>query len=238
MRVPRSLNDSFYVLGSRVPVGAGVIVGAILALSALGAVGWRNGLGLLAYVGLAPDLVWSGQAWRLATWSFFELDGLSLLLALFLVFLLGRDLCYAWGGARFLAFWVGMTTATGICVCLLGWVWPEVWRGHYLSAWPVAEALTVAWALTYPSRTILFGFILPVQGMKIIYLSLGITVVYAMLGGLAPFVPHFLALGLAWIYMGGGWSYWWLRLKVALLPSNRPSHLRPVQRKDPPTWYH
>jgi hypothetical protein len=238
MRPPRSLNDSFYVLGSRVPVGVGLIVGSILVLSALGAVGWRNGVGLLAYVGLVPGLVWSGQVWRLATWGFFELDGLSLLFALFLVFLLGRDLCYAWGGVRFLGFWVGITIATGVCVTLVGWVWPAVWQGHYLSAWPVAEALTVAWAITYPSRTILFAFILPVEGMRVIYLSLAITVVYAMLYGLAPFVPHFLALGLAWVYMGGGWSYWWLRVKVALLPSNRPSHLREIRRKDPPTWYH
>jgi hypothetical protein len=237
MRAPRSLNDSFHVLGTRFPVGVGVIVGLILALSALGAAGWRNGLGLLAYVGLAPDLVWSGQAWRLATWSFFDLDGLSLLFALFLVFLLGRDLCYAWGGLRFLAFWLGMTAATGAGVTLLGWIWPEVLRSHYLTPWPVAEALTVAWALTYPSRTILFGFVLPVQGMKIIYLSLGITVVYALLNGLALFVPHFLALGLAWVYMGGTWEYWLLRLKVAVAPRRSP-HLRTVRRKEPPTWYH
>jgi hypothetical protein len=237
MRAPRSLNDSVYLLGTRFPVAIGVVVGSILLLSVLGAAGWRNGVRLLAYVGLLPSAVWEGQAWRLATWSFFELDGLSLLFALFLVFLLGRDLCYAWGGGRFLGFWLGMSVATGACVTAVGWFWPEVWLGNYLTPWPIATAMTVAWAVTYPSRTILFGFVLPVQGMAIIYLSLGITVVYALFGGLAPFIPHFIAMGLAWLYMGGTWSYWWLRLRTAFAP-RRASTLRPVGRREPPTWYH
>jgi hypothetical protein len=238
MRAPRSLNDSVYLLGTRFPLALGVILALILLLSVVGAAGWRNGVHFLTYVGLAPLLVWSGQAWRLATWSFFELDGFSLLFALLLVFFLGRDLCLAWGGGRFLAFWLGMTIATGGCVCLVGWLWLDVGKAHYLSAWPVAEAMTVAWAVTYPSRTLFLNFVLPVQGMKLVYVQLAITVVYALLNGLALFVPHFIAMGLAWMYMGGTWSYWWLRLKVALTPARRARHLKPVGRKEPPTWYH
>lgn len=242
MRTPRSLDDSVSLLGTRFPVSVGGVVGLILLLSVVGAAGWRNGFRLLGHVGLSPDLAWSGQVWRLLTWSFFELDGLSLLFALLLIFFVGRDLAYGWGGRRFLSFWLVMTVATGGAVLLLGrllvGVWPDLWTANYLTAWPIAEALTVAWALTYPSRTILFNFVLPIQGMKLIYLSVGVTVVYALLYGVALFVPHFVAMGLAWIYMGGSWSYWWLRLKVAVAPSRRPRHIKPVPRKDPPTWYH
>ena len=44
---------------------------------------------------------------------------------------------------------------------LLGLAWGDVSRAQYLSIWPLADALTVAWSLLFPNRTILFMFVLP-----------------------------------------------------------------------------
>src|SRR5271169_1532441 len=156
MRPPRSLNDSFTILGFRIPLAVGAIAGAIILASALGATAERNGVRVISTLMLVPRDVWLGQLWRVATWSCFELSALSLLFAVLMLTFFGRDLCYAWGGGRFLVFWVSTTIATGASLCLSGWALGRpVLDFPYATAWPIVEAVTVAWALTFPTRTIL-----------------------------------------------------------------------------------
>ena len=240
MRWTRSLDESFTILGFRFPVAVGVIASVVLLASTVGATVQRNGFPALAFAVLVPGLLWSGQIWRLATWSFFELNGLSLIFSLLMLAFFGRDLCDSWGGKRFLGFWMGATVATGAVLCLVGvTVWPAVLQWPYLTAWPVVEALTIAWALTFPARVILFNFVLPVSGTRLIYVTLIATFIYALLNGFIFFLPHFLAMGLTWVYVrGGSPSYWWLRLKAAWFVRRYSRHLRAVKRNEPPTWYH
>lgn len=244
MRAPRSLDDSFTLFGARFPFVVGLVAGVTLLASLVGSLGWRNGFPLLAYVGLVPDLTWAGQVWRLLTWSFFDRDALSLIFSILIVLFLGRDLCHSWGGRRFLLFYLGISVATAFCVCLVGWYWSAVWRGSYDTCWPVIEAITIVWATMYPSRQIFLYFVLPVGGQTLIYLTIGGTLVFAFLYGFALFVPHFVAMGLGWLYLRGfSLDYWWLRFKLATGMTGRwrPSHLRPVEKKErpePPRWLH
>jgi membrane associated rhomboid family serine protease len=245
MRTPRSLNDTFVLFGARFPVATGLVGGVTLLASLIGAFGSRNGLRLLGHVGLAPDLIASGEVWRLLTWSFFDLDALSLIFAILMVLFFGRDLCNSWGGRRFLLFYLGISAATALCVCLVGWLgWGAVWRGSYYTSWPVVEAITIVWATMYPSRQLLLYFVLPVGGQTLVYITVIGTLVFAFLHGFDLFLPHFVAMGLGWLYLRGfSPQYWWLRFKLAtgLAGRWRPSHLRAVEKKDgaePPRWLH
>jgi hypothetical protein len=64
--------------------------------------------------------------------------------------------------------------------------------------------LIVAWALLFPNRTILFMLMLPMAGRNLLYMTVGMTVLFAIMHGFANFVPHLLAMGLMYAYIRGG----------------------------------
>jgi hypothetical protein len=175
-----------------------VIGSALLSLST------RLGVPSIGLALLSPSLVVAGQVWRLVTWAFFELDGQNLVLGALMLGFFGRDLAAVWGGARYLLVCAGLALFTGALTALLGLVWGDVSRARYLSIWPLTDALTVAWALLFPNRTILFMLVLPTAGRNLLYATLGITGLFAVMYGFANFAPHFLAMGVMYAYIRGG----------------------------------
>ena len=242
----RSLNQTVTIVGFRVPISVLMIIGAILVASTLGAAAERNGLPAIGILIFVPRLVWEGQLWRLATWSLVVPPSsaglLTLFFAVFMLASFGRDVAYAWGGLRFLIFWAATTSLTGLLLCLLSQLGPALGGYPYATPWPLVDAVIVAWALLFPSRTILFNFVLPVAGTRLVQITLVMTFVGALLDGFVPYLPHFLAIGLTFAYLRGGTpSRWWLSLKGTWLVRRHSRHLRPVNRGErggPPTWLH
>ena len=240
----RWLNRQIYILGSRVPLVVALLVGLTLVGSILGAVGRRNGFPVVLQWGvLAPDLVWSGQLWRLLSWPFFESDTLGLIFACLALWWFGRDLAYSFGPAGFLARYLALAVISAAGTCLLARAWPTLWNTYYMGPWPLVEAMIVAWAIFYPHRQILFFFVLPLGGRNLIYVTLAVNVLFALLQGLAGFVPHFLALGATLAYMRDpSLLYLWLRMRLAWQQRDRKrrGHLRAVDsqetRRSP--WLH
>jgi hypothetical protein len=88
-------------------------------------------------------------------------------------------------------------------------------------------------------------FVLPLRGRNLIYATIGGTVLFALLGGVVRFLPHFVAQGLAILYMREPFvETLWLKLRYSLNTRGwrrRASHLRPVDRggsEEPPKWLH
>jgi membrane associated rhomboid family serine protease len=244
---PNPLAGSFVVLGSRVPKVVGLLIGLTLGASIVGAVGFRNGLETLVQsAALVPALVFRGQAWRLLSWVFFEMEPLGLLFACLALFWFGRDLTQAWGPGRFLLSYLVLAGLTGIVVCLLALLWPSLLMGFpHVGPWPLVSGIIIVWASLHPHRDILVYFVLPLRGRNLIYATVGGTVLFALLGGVTRYIPHFVAEGLALLYMREPfWETWWLRLRYSLKTRawrRRTSHLRPVDRAagdEPPKWLH
>jgi membrane associated rhomboid family serine protease len=244
MRPVRSLNDSFYFMGTRVPLVIGLLIGTTLGLSLMGAVGAQAGLPLRAAGILIPAAVWVGQVWRLVTWVFFNVDALGLIFGCLALWWFGRDLLQVWGGRRFLTIYLGLAGLVGIIVCLIarlggesGMMWP------YAGNWPLVDALLIAWAVYFPNRQMLWSFVLPVGGRQLIYLVVGGTLIFALMHGLREFIPHFLAEGLMLAYLQQRslsrlWAGWRFSLSAS---RRRATHLRAVKRDDlrePPRWLH
>ena len=116
----------------------------------------------------------------------------------------GRDLAAFWGGVRYLLVCAGVAVGAGVLTTLIGLIWADVHNSQYLSIWALAYALIVAWALLFPNRTILFMFMLPAAGKNLLYLTLGMTGLFAIMYGVSNFVPHFLAMGVMYAYVRGG----------------------------------
>lgn len=236
------------VLGQSLPVAAlGLIVVVVLG-SAFFMLGERSGVPLLSASQLSPALVMRGQVWRLMPWTFLETNGQSLVFASLMFGLFGRDLAGYWGGARYLLTCLGLALGAGLLTTVVGLLWSEVYRSQYLSVWPLVDALTVAWSLLFPNRTILFMFVLPAAGRNLMYITLGITVVFSIMYGFHNFVPHFLAMGLVYLHIRGSAAIAaQLRLRSLLSPKRTKSNLKVVQgewnrdnRKDPngSGWVH
>jgi membrane associated rhomboid family serine protease len=241
----RLLNRSVTLLGARFPAPAFLLSVGTLAASTLAAVTYRLGWPFVTLMTLEPALVWRGQVWRLLTWPFFEMDPISLIFACVILLFFGRDLSYQWGPARFFKVYLAFTLLTGAVVCLVAWAWPAVWQGRYLTAWPMADALIIAWATAFPSRQLLVYFVLPLGGRKLIYATVGINVLLALFNGLSFYVPHFVAMGGMLAYQRGGLRGFWGRLRGGgwgAGGSRRRSRLRvidPRERRDePPRWLH
>ena len=205
IRMRRSfLNRPVDLLGQALPMASLILIGLVVLGSALLAFASRLGVPALALSPLSPPLVMSGQVWRLLTWAFFETDGQSLVFGGLMLGFSGRDLVSAWGGAKYLSLCAAIAFVAGAATTAIGFVWPDVYATQYLSIWPLVDALMVGWALLFPNRTILFMFVLPAGGRNLLYLTVGMTVLFAVMYGFSNFVPHFLAMGLMYAYIRGG----------------------------------
>jgi membrane associated rhomboid family serine protease len=246
MAPPNPLAGSFVVLGSRIPRVVGLLIGLTLGASIVGAVGFRNGaLGLVQSAALIPGLVFRGEAWRLVTWIFFEMEPVNLLFACLALFWFGRDLAQAWGPGRFLASYFVLAGLTGLVVCLLALLFSPFLQIPHIGPWALVDGMIVTWALLYPHRDVFVYFVLPLRGRSLIYATVGGTVLFALLRGITGYIPHFVAEGLALLYMREPfWENWLLRLRYNLKTRawrRRTSHLRPVDRaasEEPPKWLH
>ena len=237
----RVLDGSFTILGGRVPRVVGLLVGLTLVATILGAVGARNGLPTVLQQGvLSPDLVWTGQVWRIVTWVFFELDALSLVFGCLGLWWFGRDLYYAWGPTRLLGTYLGIAAATATLTCLVArLVWPALLRADYVGMWPVVSALIIAWATLHPHRDVFVYFVLPLRGRNLILATLGGTLLFALLDGVARFVPHFIAQGLVLAYLNPPVALQRLWQRARLRQSQRRApKLRVIERDEPPRWLH
>jgi len=245
MARPSPLAGSFTVLGSHVPRVVGLLAGATLLASIAGALGARNESGLLVWGALVPGFVLQGQVWRLLTWMFFETDAIGLIFACLGLVWFGRDLTQAWGPSRFLATYLTAGVVTGAIVTALAFAWPRLLAVIQVGPWPIVSAMIVAWAVLHPHRDVFVYFVLPLHGRNLIYATLLGTLLFALMSGdVARFVPHFVAQGLALLYMREPFlGNLWLRLRYRLSTRGwrrRASHLRPVDRAgdEPPKWLH
>lgn len=242
-RVP-FLHRYVTVLGASFPMATMLLAGATLIATVVGVAGMRNGIGGLLGLGvLVPQAVFGGQVWRLLTWSFLEPQPLGLIFACLLFLFLGRDLVGSWGPERFLLRCLGLVVATGAVSALIGqFVFTGMRDAIWMSAWPLGEALIIAWATQFPSSQLLVYFVLPVGGQRLVILTIAGTLIFAALSGFDLYLPHFVAEGLtlAWLH-GVGPRQWWRRWRASRVrfTPQRPSYIRPVEKaSEPPRWLH
>ncbi len=228
-----------FTFGGRVPASIGFILAVMLAASILG---WTN-RSFLGAAALMPIAIRHGELWRLVTWPFFQDDPFTLLFAGFMLWTLGQQLSYAWSERRFVMRFLGYALWAGVVTTLLSFVWENATVIAHLGAWPVVNALLVAWAMLYPDRQVNLWGVLPLTGKTLALLVAFGTVLYAIASGLAAFTPHLVAIGIAWIQsrglggprIGSQARRWWADREA----KRRAKHLKVVRKDgsdDRPRW--
>ena len=233
---------SYHILGLFILKPIAWLIALVLGMSAGGALLERLGVPVLTLSILVPQLVFAGQVWRLLTWAPLELQPISLLFGCLLLYFVGPDLLRRWGVRRFFALFFGGAMVVGAITCLIARAVPVLAGFPFLGLWPMNEALIIAWAALFSDRQILVMFALPTSGRNLIWLTIAITVVMAALSGFLPFLPHFVAEGLALAYM----DVIPVRRQLAKARlawfqrgyKRRTSKLTSVDRDEPPRWTH
>ncbi len=210
-RVDRILGR--FTFGGRVPGGVGIVLTVTILTSLVAAFGSRNVASLVGLAALVPERVLHGEVWRLITWSVIEPSPMKLLFACLLLYWFGKDLTDQWGSRRFLGVYFGIAMVASVGTCLLSLVDKDLLAEEYLGSWPLAQAITIAWGLWFPQRTVRLYFVIPIKGVVIAWGTVALTIAYAVFKGWAHFVPSLLAEGsmLAWLYRAPlvtRWSRW------------------------------
>jgi len=171
---------------------------ATLVLSLLAAV---DGGHVASWAALAPDRVWRGELWRLVTWMLVESHPVSLLLTLAAIYRLGGELAARWGDRRLRRFVAEIVIATGLATCLLGTL-----PGAYvfrLGGWAVADLLVIAWARQFPERTLVLYGLVHLDGQRLVAVTIGIAIVFAVYFGPIAMAPELAACAAAAAYPPG-----------------------------------
>jgi membrane associated rhomboid family serine protease len=200
-----------FAFGGRVPAVVGGLLVATVVVSLAGALGDQMGFPLRGLLLLQPAAVWRGEVWRLATWVLLEDSPVNLLFGGLVLWWFGRDLADAWGPRRFLATWFAIPAVAGALTCLLALAWPRLAASGHAGFWVALDVLIVTWGLLHPFQQILLFFALPVSGRALAGITVGATVLFALFLGVAAFVPHLLAEGLAWLHASGQGPGRWIR---------------------------
>jgi membrane associated rhomboid family serine protease len=197
-------------------------------MSLLVAVGDRHSGSLFELTALVPAAVWRGQVWRLATWAFVEPSALGLIFGCLFIYWFGGDLAREWGSRRFLKVYAAIVLVSSIATCLIARVDRTLFEHTYLGGWATGVALTVAWGLWFPDRVIRIWFIIPIRGYVLAWVTVAITVVFAIYSGWERYAPELCAEGtmLAWLFRRSIVSRW------SKIKSSWEAHRREAARRD------
>jgi membrane associated rhomboid family serine protease len=198
------LEDRFS-FGGRVPWAVGLVMVLTIGLSLLVAFGSRHAGSLFDWVALEPPLVWRGQLWRLGTWTFVESGPIALVFGALFLYWFGSDLANEMGSRRFLQLFGGVTLAAAVGTCLVALVDPDVAAQQYLGGWAASTAMMVAWGFWFPHRVVRIWFVIPIRGIVIAWLTIGITVACAAYLGWETFLPELFCEAGILLYLFGPW---------------------------------
>jgi len=155
-------------------------------------------------------LEFSSSGWWLKPWSFltYPLVTKGLLTAAFAnywLWIVGGTLERSWGSRAFVRFFAGIAAATSVGIwvgsLLLGALGLEPWLSISLSSlWLPLAGLTVAWCLLNPDQVVLLGFVLPIPGRVLMWLTVAFVYFGFAMGYRTPWLAFFALSGVGVAY--------------------------------------
>lgn len=168
----------------RITRGALVIAGLQLGLSLVWLLADNHArVSILDWAAASTDNVFHrGRVWTLITSPFLELEFLSLLLSVLMMWMFVPTLERFWGTPRFYRF-VAITSVAGtLAGCAMGLVTGQSTPIVGLS--PFVYASVVAFGIVYASQPVNFFGVLPLTGRQMMYGFIGFLVLFIGLQGL------------------------------------------------------
>ena len=184
-----------YQIGFASPTpGVATLLIITIATYLLFALGGSTHIGMLAYNKLMLEparVIYSFEYWRLVSYAFLHdtASPMHIIFNALMLYMLGTPLEERWGEKRFLIF-VVTSIIIGSLAVLLSY-------GLGLSNAPVVGisaatmGLIIAWGLTFSTNQIYIFGIVPLTGKQLVWLSVGLEVLYAVSTNLISSAAHF-----------------------------------------------
>ncbi|HMG56362.1 MAG TPA: hypothetical protein VK601_22840 [Kofleriaceae bacterium] len=165
-------------LGSSKLVSAWIT--AMLVASIVAAVdgGW-----LAEWAAFAPSRIWRGEVWRLVTWVVIQRGPIALVVTCICIYKFGGELAVRWGDRRLRRFMIEVLGVAAVGAAVAALVSKTAWHAYRFGGWAVDDVLVIAWARQFPDRTVALYGLLPLQGRRLIAVTVGITGVCAIFVG-------------------------------------------------------
>jgi len=240
MSSPRSVQFDFGGAFRRPPPATMALMVITGAVSVIGMIDYgRFGSGgfLLRQLQFTPARVMEGKLWTPFIYAFLSLEPLNLILyEVFGLWMFAAPLERAWGQRRFLFYFFGTVTGAALLTALAGLRFSALYTSPPNGTWVATEAVLLAWILMNWHATVLL-FFFPVRAPFLLVLSLGLPVLYLLMGIWEPFFTPLLAMGIGYLMVGRRVSprRAWLHLRAFWLErqlKRRASHLRVVPPPD------
>jgi membrane associated rhomboid family serine protease len=194
---------SFYFPGF--PPGVKWLITANVAVFLLGIVtaGSATVADFISTLRLVPQAVVEFFAiWELATYMFLHGSFSHIIWNMLALWMFGAEIEREWGTKKFLQFYFFCGVGAGICIVIANYL-AHTPRTPTIGASGAIFGILLAYAMLFPNRTILWGFLIPIQ-VKWFVLIIGvISFVSALYGGNTG-VSEFAHLGgllFAYVYM-------------------------------------
>jgi membrane associated rhomboid family serine protease len=160
---------------------------------------------------LSPNRVFHGEIYEILTYALLENpftpDGqvniINLVLSVYMLWVFGLQIEQHVGSRTFVGYFFGFAAVGALFALFVSLVFPSARMAYWDGAWVVGTAFTVVYARLNPDNPILIGFLIPVAGRYLVYLTLGILVLESLAMGPVYFLPHFGAFAAAEISMRG-----------------------------------
>jgi membrane associated rhomboid family serine protease len=166
--------------------------------------------GFVEKFALVPDQVVHGFAvWQLVTYMFLHTGIGHILWNMLALWMFGAELERMWGTVRFLRFYFLCGVFAGLTVVVFSYIFGGVETITVGSSGAVL-AILMAYALMFPDRTILFGFLIPMKSKYFVMIIGGIVFLQsysATVGGEKTSVAVLAHLGgliAGYLYLRGG----------------------------------
>ena len=162
-------------------------------------------------LGLTPaDVIERGRIWQLATYLFVHGDLWHILFNMLAVWMFGIDLERRWGTRGFAVYYFVTGIGAGVCAVLVSMLPFTRTELEYvvptIGASGAVYGLLMAWALIFPTRTILFALIFPLTA-RVYVIIMGAIAFFAEAsaagGTRVSNVAHLGGLVVGWLYLKG-----------------------------------
>jgi membrane associated rhomboid family serine protease len=140
--------------------------------------------------------------WELATYMFLHGSFSHIIWNMLALWMFGAEIEREWGAKRFLQFYFFCGIGAGICVVIANYL-AQTPTTPTIGASGAIFGILLAYAMLYPNRTILWGFLIPIQVKWFVLIIGAISFISAIYGGNSG-VSEFAHLGgllFAYIYM-------------------------------------
>ena len=146
------------------------------------------------------------KPWTLLTYPLVTYDPFTLLFAGYWLWVVGGTLERSWTSYMFLRFFASVTLATSASLwvgsSLLSAAGLEHVGNVYLSSlWLPLAGLTVAWCLLNPEQIVLLGFVLPIPGRVLLWITVALVYFGVAMGFGAPWLGFFALAGVGYAYL-------------------------------------